>query len=99
MRIRDSDSFFVYIITNPRKTVLYTGMTNDLKRRLKEHFDSRGKADHFASKFFCFKLLYFEVFDTAREAIFREKEIKNMTREKKLVLIKEANSEMDFLVI
>jgi putative endonuclease len=52
--------YFVYIITNPKKTVYYTGVTNDIVERLQQHFDSRGKGDHFASKYFCYNLLYYE---------------------------------------
>ncbi len=99
MRIKNSDSYFVYITTNPRKTVLYTGMTNDLKRRMREHVDSRGEKNHFASRYFCFKLLYYESYGTAKEAISREKKIKDLSREKKFMLIKSKNQELDFLII
>ena len=99
MRIRNSNCFYIYITTNPSKTVLYTGVTNDLKRRIHEHYVSRGNVDHFASKNYCYKLFYYEEFETAKEAIAREKDIKNLTREKKLELIKTKNSGLNFLVI
>ncbi len=68
-------------------------MTNDLKRRLTEHYESRGKQDHFASKYFCYRLLYFEKYDTPQEAIYREKEIKDFSRERKMQLIRTTNQE------
>src|SRR5712691_3294744 len=98
MKISSSIFYYLYISTNPGKTVLYTGMTNDLKRRLTEHYSVRGRTDHFASKYHCYKLLYYEVYDTAMEAIAREKEIKNLTRGRKLELIKSKNAKLKFLV-
>lgn len=99
MKIRNASSYFVYITTNPRKTVLYTGVTNDLKRRMIEHFESRGNDSHFAGKYFCFKLLYYELYDTAIDAIQREKLIKDLSRELKVELIKSMNPKLDFLVV
>lgn len=46
-------NYFVYITTNPAKTVLYTEMTNDIVRRMKEHFLNRGKSKTFAGKYYC----------------------------------------------
>lgn len=69
--------FFVYIITNPNKTVLYTGVTNDLIRRLAEHYIERGIAKTFAGRYYCYNLLYFEKHHTSIGAIEREKEIKD----------------------
>jgi putative endonuclease len=91
--------FYTYITTNPGKTVLYTGITNNLKRRIEEHFSNRGKNDHFASKYHCHKLIYYEIHETAAEAITREKEIKNMTRDRKLELIRTKNPKMNFLIV
>ena len=91
--------FYTYITTNPGKTILYTGMTNNLKRRLSEHYAERGKTNHFASKFYCYRLFYYEIFYTPMNAIRREKEIKNLTREKKFELIKKVNSRLNFLVV
>lgn len=85
MRIRSSENYFVYIITNPGKTVLYTGMKNDLRRRLMEHYTNRGMKEHFASRYFCYKLLFYEMHDSPSEAIYREKEIKDFKREKNLI--------------
>ncbi len=80
MRIRSSENYFVYITSNFGKTVLYTGMTNDLKRRLLEHYANRGKQNHFASRYFSYKLLYYESYDKPNEAINREKEIKDIKK-------------------
>ena len=99
MKISSGIFYYIYITTNPGKTVLYTGITNNLRRRISEHFKERGNKNHFASKYHCHKLLYYEIYDTATEAIFREKEIKKMTREKKIELIKIKNKRMKFLII
>ena len=96
MHFRKTGNYFMYITTNPGKTVLYTGMTNDLKRRMNEHFERRGETDHFAEKFFCYNLIYFEMYVKPMDAILREKEVKNLTREKKMELIKKKNPRMNF---
>lgn len=57
-------SFFVYITTNLNRTVLYTGMTNDLVRRMQEHFDPRGQPEKFAGKYQCYNLIYWEHINT-----------------------------------
>jgi putative endonuclease len=86
-----SQNFFVDITTNPGKTVFYTGVTNDLKRRLEEHRENRGKPETFAGRFYCYNLLYYERFPQVRQAIEREKEVKDMSREEKVKLIKTEN--------
>jgi putative endonuclease len=90
-------SFFVYITTNPKKSTLYTGMTNDLGYRLIEHYLNRGDNATFAGRFYCYNLIYFEKHHTAIGAIEREKEIKNWTRQKKEDLIATENSQWVFL--
>ena len=85
---------YVYILTNPGKTVFYTGVTNNLKRRLREHRDGKGKAKNFTGKYYCYKLVYFEYFTEPRKAIEREKEIKKLSRSNKIKLIKEKNPSM-----
>lgn len=90
-------SFYVYITTNPAKNVLYTGVTNDLVRRMQEHYDARGKDDTFAGKYFCYNLVYREFHKYIRNAIDREKEIKGWRREKKIALIESFNPEWLFL--
>ena len=49
-------NYYVYITTNPHKTVLYTGLTNDLRRRIIEHFNNRGNKNLFAGKYYCYYL-------------------------------------------
>ena len=90
-------NYFVYITTNPNKTVLYTGVTNDLKRRLFEHQENKRKSDTFAGKFYCYKLTYFEHFSNIEQAIDREKQIKNWTRKKKENIIAIKNPNWNFL--
>ncbi|MFC5271326.1 GIY-YIG nuclease family protein [Adhaeribacter terreus] len=68
--------YFVYIVTNPNKTVLYTGVTNDLTVRLEQHYQNRGDKATFTGKYHCYKLLYYEIFSGIEQAISREKEIK-----------------------
>ncbi|WPP53652.1 GIY-YIG nuclease family protein [Catalinimonas niigatensis] len=83
--------------TNPAKTVLYVGMTNDLYRRMIEHYENRGKQKTFAGKYYCYKLIYYERFSSVKDAIDREKELKGWRREKKIALIEQLNSHWSFL--
>jgi len=82
---------YVYITTNPRKTVLYTGVTNNLQRRINEHQSNKGNCSTFAGKYYCYELIYYEVFNDIVQAIKREKEIKNLSREDKFELIRKSN--------
>ena len=84
-------NYFVYIITNPGKTVLYTGITNDIYTRILQHYQNRGNKKSFAGRYYCYKLIYYERYSDVHIAIEREKEIKDLSREKKLNLIKEVN--------
>ena len=79
--------YYIYIVTNPQKEVIYTGLTNDLQARIIEHYQNRGNEQTFAGKYFCYNLIYYEGFNYINEAIAREKEIKGWRREKKLTLI------------
>jgi len=92
-------NYYVYITTNPGKTVLYTGVTNDLNVRIQQHYQNRGKKNSFAGRYYCYKLIYFELFSDINQAIAREKQIKDMSREKKEELIATVNPRWDFLVI
>jgi putative endonuclease len=91
--------YFVYIISNPGRTVLYTGVTNDLEARLYQHKANRGKPETFAGKYHSYKLLYYDRFTKVEQAIEREKEIKLLQREAKEALIKSANPKMSFLYL
>jgi len=83
--------YCVYIITNKHNTVLYTGITNDLKRRVYEHKEKL--VDGFTKKYNITKLVYCEVFDDAENAILREKQVKAGSRQKKIDLIRSINRE------
>jgi len=82
------NNYYVYILTNKSNT-LYTGITDDLYRRLYEHKNKLTPG--FTKKYNIDKLIYYEVFDDPESAIQREKEIKGWTRKKKLELIKKVN--------
>lgn len=81
--------YYVYILANPRDTVLYTGVTSDLVRRVWEH--KQKMADGFTKRYNVNKLVYYEVFSTAFDAIAREKQIKSGPRNRKIALIHRDN--------
>jgi len=82
-------SFFVYIMTNPRKTVLYVGVTNNLTRRVYEHREKL--ATGFASRYKVTDLVYYEIAESAEAAIAREEQLKAGSRRDKIELIKSMN--------
>lgn len=90
-------NYFVYITTNPARTVLYVGMTNDLPTRLFQHYENRGNKSSFAGRYYCFNLIYWERHGYVIHAIEREKEIKHWRREKKVKLMEEFNPDWRFL--
>ena len=90
-------NYFVYIVTNPSKTVLYIGVTNDLPTRLLQHYENKGRQKTFAGRYFCYNLIYWERFDYIDHAIEREKELKKWNRQKKERLINSLNPEWRFL--
>lgn len=92
-----NNNFFIYITTNPNRTTYYIGITNDLPRRLTEHFENSGNPQAFAGKYFCYKLIYFERHTSPEHAITREKQLKGWSRSKKEALIKSQNPELKFL--
>lgn len=83
--------YCIYIMTNKRNTVLYTGVTNNLKRRVYEHREKM--IDGFTKKYNVIKLVYYEQFDNIENAILREKQIKAGSRNKKIELIERMNPE------
>lgn len=87
--------YWVYIMTNQANTVLYTGMTNDLRRRVCEH--QKGKGSGFTAKYRIRKLVFYERFDKAMDAIAAEKRIKAGSRRKKEELINSINPEWEDL--
>ncbi|UII24476.1 GIY-YIG nuclease family protein [Fulvivirga maritima] len=90
-------NYFVYITTNPKKTTIYIGVTNDLHTRLLQHFENRGQPKTFAGRYYCYKLIYYERHTTIQTAIEREKEIKKWSRAKKANLIASFNPHWTFL--
>ena len=88
---RMGEPYCVYIMTNRHNTVLYTGVTNDLKRRAYEHRDGRGGA--FTSRYNVIKLVYYEQTSDVLSAIEREKQIKAGSRRKKIELVESMNPE------
>jgi putative endonuclease len=86
--------YFVYIMTNKSKT-LYTGVTDNLIRRVAEH--KQGTIKGFTSKYQINKLVYFESGNNINEALYREKQIKGWLRKKKVALIEQENPEWNDL--
>jgi putative endonuclease len=97
MYIYKQHHYHVYIVTNPEKTVLYTGVTNNLAQRLTEHWENRRNPKTFAGKYYCYNLIYYEYFPYIKNAIIREKEIKGWRRQKKTDLIKTLNPNWVFM--
>ena len=83
--------YFVYMLTNKHNTTLYTGVTNNLERRLYEHKNKL--VDGFSKQYNLYKLVYFEDTGDVKSAIAREKQIKGWTRVKKNGLINSVNPE------
>ena len=78
-------------MTNKNNSVLYTGVTNDLKRRINEHKEGLGGG--FTSKYIIKKLVYYEITRDVHSALAREKQIKAGSRKQKVDLINSMNSE------
>ncbi|MDD4526471.1 MAG: GIY-YIG nuclease family protein [Candidatus Margulisbacteria bacterium] len=87
--------YYIYIITNKPFGALYIGMTNNLVRRIYEHKEKL--IDGFSKKYDLDKLVYYESYKTAKEAIIREKRMKKWNRDWKICKIIENNSEWDDL--
>ena len=79
-------AYYVYMMTNRYQNVLYTGVTDDLIRRVYEHRNHLLK-DSFAARYHITKLVYFEMTDDVRSAIEREKQIKSWNRARKEALV------------
>ncbi len=84
--------FYVYILTNYTRSVLYIGVTNDLLRRVSEHRDGRGSA--FTAHYRVYYLVYFEEFQSIELAIAREKQLKGWHRDWKFALIRTVNPDL-----
>src|SRR6266568_2539974 len=83
------NNYFVYMLTNRSRVVLYTGVTNSLERRL--WFHENTPKNSFVKRYYVNRLVYYEAFDRAHDAISREKEIKGWRRERKNDLVRKLN--------
>ncbi len=93
-----SNEYYMYILANTRNTVLYTGVTNDLGRRVSEH--KAGMGGSFTKRYNVINLLYYESTNDINLAISREKQIKSWSRGRKEKLINSLNPKWrDFLII
>ena len=81
--------YWIYMMTNRNKTVIYTGLTNDLKRRVQEHRDNSGSS--FTKRYNLTMLVYYQSFSRIYDAIAAEKKIKSGSRAKKIALIESMN--------
>jgi putative endonuclease len=86
---------FIYLMTNKVNTVIYTGVTSNLKKRVYEH--KQKMIAGFTKKYNINKLVYYEVFDDMENAILREKQVKAGSRQKKINLIKSINPDFEDL--
>jgi putative endonuclease len=89
-------TYYVYILTNKRHTVLYTGVTNNIIRREDEH--QNGQEKSFTKRYNVNKLVYVEEYNQVTDAIAREKQLKAGKRQKKLDLINGLNPEWRDLI-
>ncbi|MBV8191684.1 MAG: GIY-YIG nuclease family protein, partial [Alphaproteobacteria bacterium] len=83
------NAYYVYILTNVKRNVMYVGVTSELQNRVAEHADGRGSS--FTREYRVNTLVHFEEFQYVDEAISREKEIKGWRRSKKDALVEAAN--------
>ena len=89
--------YFVYIATNRRNTVLYTGVTGNISKRIFEH-KSKVSEKSFTNRYNIEKLVYCQEFGSPMEAITAEKKIKGWVRSRKIELIKSLNPEFKDLL-
>jgi len=87
----ETKQFYVHIMTNKANTVLYTGMTNDIRKRVYEH--KQKLIEGFTKKYNVVKLVHYEAFEDCTSAIQREKQIKAGSRREKEELINSINKE------
>lgn len=84
--------YYIYILSNQRNTVLYTGVTSNIAARIWQHAEKKDKKS-FSAKYNLHKLVYCEVCDDVNVAITREKQIKAGSRKRKMELIESVNPE------
>lgn len=86
-------SYYVYIMTNDWNTVFYTGVTNNLGGRVRQHKRKTNESS-FTAQYQIHKLVFYEEYENAYDAILREKQLKNWKRDWKLSLIKKQNPQL-----
>ena len=84
--------YSVYLLSNFARTVFYTGVTNNLQTRMRQHRNNEGSS--FTCKYKCHFLMYYEDYADIRNAIAREKQLKKWLREWKIALIRKENPNM-----
>ncbi len=87
--MRHKGEYYIYILSNCKRGVLYVGITNDLIRRIFEH--KQREVDGFTKQYFLDKLVYYEKYANVNDAISREKHIKKWNRKWKIELIEKVN--------
>ncbi|WP_165056208.1 MULTISPECIES: GIY-YIG nuclease family protein [unclassified Adlercreutzia] len=90
-----AEGYYVYVMSNVQRTVLYVGVTSDLARRVAQH--KQHLAPGFTDRYNATDLIYFEQTCDVEEAIRREKQLKGWTRAKKLKLIQKTNPHLEDL--
>ena len=93
--VKQSKIYYIYILTNKENGTLYTGVTNNLVRRIYEHKNKL--VEGFTKKYSLDKLVYYESYESIESAILREKQIKGGSRKKKLDLINKFNKKWEDL--
>ena len=88
--------YYVYILSNEHKNVLYIGVTNDLVRRVYEHKMHLDK-NSFTARYNVTRLIYYEHCNEAESAIAREKQLKSWSRKRKEMLIATINPKWEEL--
>ena len=95
MRQMNVHQYFVYMLTNAWRNVIYTGVTNSLETRIWQH--KNGAEDGFTKKYNCHSLVYYEIHEQISQAIEREKQIKGWSRAKKDALVASLNPKWEDL--
>jgi putative endonuclease len=90
-------NYYVYMLTNKAKTVLYIGFTSELNERMYYHQNPEANSKAFTAKYKCYYLIYYEPYSDVQTAIDRETQLKKWNREKKENLIKGFNPDWRFL--
>lgn len=86
------ENYYIYMMTNENNNVLYTGVTNDLIRRIYEH-KNHVDPKSFTCRYHVEKLVYYEIYSDVKSAIAREKQIKSWNRNRKNKCVEEQNPE------